>query len=70
MPIYEYKCRKCGNIFERICFAGDDEKDIGCPTCEERDVERLLSCFSSVSSGSGAGHSLGSSNCSHGGGFS
>ncbi|MFZ0451282.1 MAG: zinc ribbon domain-containing protein [Desulfatiglandaceae bacterium] len=70
MPIYEYQCRKCGNIFEKLCFASDDEKEIGCPTCDEKDVERLLSCFSSGASGPGIGEGLGSSNCSSGGGFS
>jgi len=70
MPIYEFKCRKCGNVFERLCFASDDEKDITCPACQGNEVEKLLSSFSSVSSGSGLGQALSSSSCSSGGGFS
>ncbi|MBW1765985.1 MAG: hypothetical protein JRJ65_02915 [Deltaproteobacteria bacterium] len=25
MPIYEYKCNKCGDNFEQIVFPSDDE---------------------------------------------
>ncbi|OPX40251.1 MAG: zinc ribbon domain-containing protein [Thermoplasmata archaeon] len=70
MPIYEFKCRKCGNIFERLCFASDDESDITCPTCQGNEVEKLLSSFSSGSSSSGLGQALSSSSCSSSGGFS
>ena len=70
MPIYEFKCRKCGNVFERLCFASDDESDILCPTCKGNEVEKLLSSFSSGSSSSGLGQALSSSACSSSGGFS
>jgi putative FmdB family regulatory protein len=70
MPIYEFKCRECSKVFERICFTGDDESDIACPACEGKGVDRLLSCFSSVSSGSERSQALSSSGCSSGGGFS
>ena len=69
MPIYEFKCHGCGNVFERLCFASDGERDITCPVCEGDEVEKLLSSFSSVSS-SGIGQALTSSGCSSGGGFS
>ncbi len=71
MPIYEYKCNKCGNSFEQIVFPSDDEKDFQCPSCGEKDICRMVSAFSCGSSGSGA--SLASSlstGCSPSGGFS
>ena len=41
MPLYEYKCKKCGHRFERIqSFSAEDVKD--CPVCQG-EVERLIS---------------------------
>ena len=72
MPIYEFKCTECGNIFEFLCFRSDEEDKTTCPSCGGKKTEKLLSTFSSGSSGSGKG--LGSlaasSSCSPTGGFS
>jgi putative FmdB family regulatory protein len=41
MPLYEYKCKKCGHRFERILtYSAEDPKE--CPVCQG-DVERLIS---------------------------
>ena len=67
MPIYEYKCNKCGTIFEQLFFPSDKDDRFTCPSCGDRDTCRLLSSFScgSASSGgdlsSGMGHSCSSS---------
>jgi len=50
MPIYEYKCESCSNIFEYLVF-GSDKPD--CPSCMSKKVSRLLSACSYVSKGSG-----------------
>jgi putative FmdB family regulatory protein len=42
MPIYEYKCTKCGTIFEFLCGLGDQKK-IVCRNCGNRDVDRVMS---------------------------
>ncbi|MBW2615780.1 MAG: zinc ribbon domain-containing protein [Deltaproteobacteria bacterium] len=72
MPIYEFKCKKCGNVFEFLCFRSSDEDTATCPSCGGNKTEKLLSIFSSASSGSsnGFGSSLGSASCSPSGGFS
>jgi len=67
MPIYEFKCKECGNEFEYLCFSSNDEKEAKCPKCGAHKTERLLSCFSSVSSG---GELASASSCSPSGGFS
>ncbi len=46
MPIFEYKCEKCGKQFEKLLFAGDDEKSIVCPDCESPDVKKMMSACS------------------------
>ncbi len=43
MPIYEYVCKNCGNKFELIRFASDDDNDIECPGCGEKKAEKVVS---------------------------
>ena len=41
MPIYEYRCKKCGHTFEKIqSFSAPEEKE--CPVCKG-ELERLIS---------------------------
>lgn len=56
MPIYEFKCTKCGNEFEEILFGSDDTAT--CPACGSGETERLMSCCRRHKSG-GVGDSLG-----------
>jgi putative FmdB family regulatory protein len=42
MPIYEYQCRGCDEVFEALVRSGDVAE---CPACHGRDLERLLSSF-------------------------
>jgi putative FmdB family regulatory protein len=72
MPIYEFKCKKCGNLFESLCFRSNGEDKSPCPSCGAEESEKQLSIFSSGSSG--AGSDLGSvppsGSCASRGGFS
>ncbi len=40
MPIYEYRCTNCDNLFDRLQNQDDDEPD--CPVCGS-DVMRIYS---------------------------
>jgi len=41
LPLYEYRCKSCGHIFEKIqSFSAPEEKE--CPVCQG-EVERLIS---------------------------
>jgi putative FmdB family regulatory protein len=41
LPLYEYRCKKCGHTFEKIqSFSAPEEKE--CPVCQG-EVERLIS---------------------------
>ncbi len=42
MPIYEYRCRKCGNVFEEWVKTFDSPACEPCPACGG-DGERILS---------------------------
>ena len=56
MPMYEYRCRKCGKSFEMLRRMQDTDRDLKCPECQSEEIERLLSTFAAggcKSSGSG-----------------
>ncbi len=40
MPIYEFKCMDCGNVFEELVMDGEDVK---CPSCGSSRCEKLIS---------------------------
>ncbi|MDR3567381.1 MAG: zinc ribbon domain-containing protein [Syntrophobacteraceae bacterium] len=47
MPIFEFQCTSCGNVFEKIVSAGSP--DLRCEKCGCPDLKRLLSTPSSLS---------------------
>ena len=51
MPIYEYRCKKCGEKFELYLGIFHNRKSLKCPKCGENDLERVFSPFSTDSSG-------------------
>jgi len=59
MPLYEFRCKKCGNIFEQLILSSDEEDSLVCPSCGEREICRLMSSFSCGSPSSGKGLSGG-----------
>ena len=40
MPIFEYKCIKCGHKFEELIF---NDKKVKCPKCGSISLEKLIS---------------------------
>ena len=42
MPIFEYKCEKCGNIFEVLALGSENDKKIICPKCNSEKVKKML----------------------------
>jgi putative FmdB family regulatory protein len=69
MPIYEFRCLECKEIFEVIVVSGSDDDEIKCTKCGSSSFERVLSSGSvSVAPGSGPGQSasMQERNCSTG----
>jgi len=52
MPIYEYKCTKCGKIFDAFQRIGADGSELSCPVCNTPRPEKILSSFASSGSNS------------------
>jgi putative FmdB family regulatory protein len=50
MPIYEYRCKKCEKVFEKIQRVGGGGENLVCPHCGNKKVEKLVSGFSSKGS--------------------
>ena len=72
MPIYEFKCKECGTLYESLCFRSTGEDKGPCPSCGGNDSEKQLSTFSSAGSGSSLdlGGASASGSCAPSGGFS
>ncbi len=46
VPTYEYRCRDCKNVFDRIePLSEHGTKAPSCPKCKSRNVEQVLTSF-------------------------
>ena len=43
MPLFEYKCRECGTMFEKIVASSTTR--VACKKCQSSKVDKLLSVF-------------------------
>lgn len=68
MPIYEYRCRECGDVFDAFQRVGEGGDKLNCPKCGAPRPEKLFSSFASTGGGSDSDFSTGSS-CVPRGGF-
>jgi putative FmdB family regulatory protein len=55
MPIYEYRCEKCGQKFEKLRRMADADGELECPDCASGQVRRVLSSFATGGCGAPAG---------------
>jgi putative FmdB family regulatory protein len=47
MPLYEYKCSKCGEKFEKLTsFANSHEME--CPKCGSKETQKLIGSFATM----------------------
>ena len=45
MPIYEYRCRKCGKRFSVLTLRVSETPTVRCEQCGSRSADRLMSRF-------------------------
>lgn len=67
MPIYEFQCQQCSNIFEELVRMGSTGEGLGCPDCGAMEIRKKVSTFYGRSSENGASHGIGGG-CQCGGG--
>lgn len=46
MPIYEFRCTKCGNIQEFLLTGSSQEIELQCKECQGEEMERVMSTVS------------------------
>lgn len=64
MPIFEYQCKECQEIFESLQLSRNTEEDTECPSCGSETTERVVSTFATsggTDDGFGAGSNCGPS---------
>jgi putative FmdB family regulatory protein len=52
MPIFEYRCKKCGSQFEALVM--NQRETVICESCGSKKLERLMSGFAVSASSGGA----------------
>jgi putative FmdB family regulatory protein len=60
MPLYEYRCVKCGQQYESYRRLTEEKKDEACPACGGRAVKMGISLFTAKGTSPGSGSSCGS----------
>ncbi len=68
MPIYEYTCTRCNEIFARLQWPGAEEEEILCPQCGSSEVKKNFSTFNCSNPADPGGSSVGPSSGFSGGG--
>lgn len=67
MPMYEYKCKACGQSFDKLSSIVEKDEAKECPYCGKSDSEKMISNFLGAnSSSSGHAHGLKSAGCGGG----
>jgi putative FmdB family regulatory protein len=51
LPLYEYRCRRCGERFEKLVGWNARSKEITCPRCAADEPVRLISLPAAVRAG-------------------
>ena len=50
MPIYEYRCRRCGRRTSLLLLSYKERAEPICPRCGSKDLARIMSRFATVRS--------------------
>ena len=52
MPVYEYDCLACGDVFDKLVFNSVRDPVTHCPRCGSEKVHKRLSLIAGTSGGS------------------
>jgi len=57
MPLYEYRCKNCGEVFDKLRPLSRADGETRCPRCDSQETERQLSTFATSGCGGGGSSS-------------
>ena len=63
MPIYEYKCEKCGTKHDFFHKSTQASEEVACPNCKSLENKKLFSSFSASMGGSSSYSSCADRSC-------
>ena len=43
MPIFEFRCNECGDLFEKLFLNSNEDVELACPECGSDTFERVVS---------------------------
>lgn len=52
MPIYEFRCVQCGEVYEKLIRESDEKIELKCPECGSDTADRVISRANSIIGGS------------------
>jgi len=52
MPIYEFRCESCQQVFEHLALKAGEKLELKCPACGGAELARVLSTCAAIVSGS------------------
>lgn len=55
MPIYEYRCPRCGERFEQFVHRSADGDHVSCPHCGESEARKQISQIAAITQNSEGG---------------
>ena len=56
MPIYEFRCLECKDLFELLVMKSSEEDELSCPHCGAQHFERVMSATTyAMAPGPGSG---------------
>ena len=58
MPIYSYKCKDCGKIFDLLLGVTREKTELKCKKCGSKNIEKQFSTFGIDTAGSSGNASL------------
>ena len=51
MPIYEFRCQACQQVFEHLALSQEEGAGICCPACGGQELARVLSSCATIMGG-------------------
>ncbi|HTY82426.1 MAG TPA: zinc ribbon domain-containing protein [Dehalococcoidales bacterium] len=59
MPIYVFRCKRCGHTTEKLLGINEKSKEITCEACGSKELQKVTAPFFSSGCGTAGGYRFG-----------